>query len=150
MTDINDVLKQLPKDWFARPPMSGSVSTILSKNLMQAFQDDFIAYHMQSDGGEGRLGKIYVTLWPLSDSERLTKEYRFHEYMHPDLLAIGTADDAFIALDFSGGDIQWVVFPFGDFDLDEICTINDTFTGLLVSFIDNQFPEKARRLLLPK
>ena len=148
MSTIDDAMKALPKNWLPNPPLERRPEEILTNEFLGVLPNDFMEYHEKSDGGEGKLGALYLTLWQLKDIEVLTKEYGFQKHMYPGIIAIGATDDAFVAFDFSGEKGEWIVFPFGDFDLNEICKLGDSFSDVLMSLIKNIFSDKARKLLL--
>ena len=148
MIEIEDVVKKLPSSWIPSPALTTVTENVISNRTSKDLPHDFLKFHELSDGGEGKLKDIYLTLWPLADVEKLTKEYGFQEHMKPTLIAVGTTDDAFLAFDFTDNLGKWVVFPFGDFDLEELCEISTSFADTLVRFIDNRFPKKAADLLL--
>ena len=148
MSAIDDAIKILPNNWLPNPSLKWQPEDILTNEFLRVLPDDFMEYHKKSDGGEGKLGALYLTLWQLKDAEILTKEYGFQKHMHPKIIAIGTTDDAFVAFDFSGKKGEWIAFPFGDFDLNEICKLGDSFSDVLMSLIKNHFLDKARKLLL--
>lgn len=149
MNSLKNILTLLPPTWQPQPPLIDIEHARATSKFSNLLTDDFWAYHAITDGGEGRLGGLYLSLWSIQEMETLNPEYGFQEHMHELICAIGTADDAFIACDCRGGSTRWVAFPFGDFDLNEVCDVGVNFSELLDRFIKNQFPDSAKKLLLP-
>jgi hypothetical protein len=147
MTSLAAALDLLPRDWIRRPPATQVAlyqdSLALTKNLPK----DFWKFLSISDGGEGKVNAVYLSFWTLQEIRTLNGEYGFQERMHPDLCVIGTTDDAFVAHDFREKTEQWVVFPFGDFDLDEVCAISFTFVDLITAFVMSNFSDRVTKLL---
>ena len=110
---------------------------IVEEQLHIVFPEDYLEFLKWSNGGEGYIGKNYVSLWKVEDLEVLNREYQIQTYLSKGYLGIGT----------NGGGIcygfclekQFAIFkcPLGDLDINEITivanSIKDFFGNALVS-----------------
>jgi hypothetical protein len=144
---LETALSLLPITWASRLPSSKIAAYQDSLRVARYVSKDYWDYLKISDGGEGKVAGIYLSFWTLGEVQTLNSEYGFQDRMHPNICAVGTTDDAFVAHDFRSRTEQWVVFPFGDFDLCEVCQVSKTFPELIEAFANSRFPERATKLL---
>ncbi|WP_320200624.1 hypothetical protein RMR16_024695 (plasmid) [Agrobacterium sp. rho-13.3] len=145
MYRMRELLESMPANWHLRPPLRFGPA----EGLFQKLPGDCLEFFKYANGGEGKIGKVYLTIWQLDNLDDLNIGYGFHNHMHDKLIVVGTTDDAFVAFDFSEQKSHWVVFPFGDFCLGEVCTVSDSFSALLFAFLNNEFPDRAKKMLTP-
>jgi len=110
---------------------------IVEEQLHIVFPEDYLEFLKWSNGGEGYIGKNYVSLWKVEDLEVLNREYQIQTYLLKGYLGIGT-DGGGICYGFCL-EKQFAIFkcPLGDLDINEITivanSIKDFFGNALVS-----------------
>lgn len=110
---------------------------IVEEQLHIVFPEDYLEFLKWSNGGEGYIGKNYVSLWKVEDLEVLNREYQIQTYLSKGYLGIGT-DGGGICYGFCL-EKQFAIFkcPLGDLDINEITivanSIKDFFGNALVS-----------------
>jgi hypothetical protein len=87
---------------------------------------------LYSNGGEGLVGKSYVSLWKVEDFIELNDAYGVHDFA-PGLLIIGSdgGDKAF-CLDIRHDLMSFVSVPFIGMDLSEVSQCGDSFVEFLL------------------
>ena len=110
---------------------------IVEEQLHIVFPEDYLEFLKWSNGGEGYIGKNYVSLWKVEDLEVLNREYQIQTYLSKGDLGNGT-DGGGICYGFCL-EKQFAIFkcPLGDLDINEITivanSIKDFFGNALVS-----------------
>ena len=135
---MKNIIKDLERiGWNSNKETNLNDIGIVEEQLHIVFPEDYLEFLKWSNGGEGYIGKNYVSLWKVEDLEVLNREYQIQTYLSKGYLGIGT----------NGGGIcygfclekQFAIFkcPLGDLDINEITivanSIKDFFGNALVS-----------------
>ena len=97
--------------------------TVIEERLNAAFPQDYITLLKRSNGGEGYVGKNYISLWKVEDLPALNEEYQIQKYLSEKFLGIGT-DGGGICYGFCL-DKNYSIFkcPLGDLDIKEVVIV---------------------------
>ncbi|WP_246797611.1 SMI1/KNR4 family protein [Burkholderia perseverans] len=88
---------------------------------------DYKDFLLWSDGGEGEVGDLYLSMWTLSQLSDLNSLYLIDKRMSAKFLGIGTdGGDYCFALDLRGG-CEFVVVPLGALADDEVRRLDNSF-----------------------
>ena len=135
---MKNIIKDLEKiGWNSNKETNLDDISIVEERLHIVFPEDYLEFLKWSNGGEGYIGKNYVSLWKVEDLEVLNREYQIQTYLLKGYLGIGT-DGGGICYGFCL-EKQFAIFkcPLGDLDINEITivanSIKDFFCNVLVS-----------------
>ncbi|MFC2498495.1 SMI1/KNR4 family protein [Capnocytophaga granulosa] len=135
---MKNIIKDLEKiGWNSNKETNLNDIGIVEEQLHIVFPEDYLEFLKWSNGGEGYIGKNYVSLWKVEDLEVLNREYQIQTYLSKGYLGIGT-DGGGICYGFCL-EKQFAIFkcPLGDLDINEITivanSIKDFFCNALVS-----------------
>ena len=135
---MKNIIKDLEKiGWNSNKETNLDDISIVEERLHIVFPEDYLEFLKWSNGGEGYIGKNYVSLWKVEDLEVLNREYQIQTYLSKGYLGIGT-DGGGICYGFCL-EKQFAIFkcPLGDLDINEITivanSIKDFFGSALVS-----------------
>ena len=135
---MKNIIKDLERiGWNSNKETNLNDIVIVEEQLHIVFPEDYLEFLKWSNGGEGYIGKNYVSLWKVEDLEVLNREYQIQTYLSKGYLGIGT-DGGGICYGFCL-EKQFAIFkcPLGDLDINEITivanSIKDFFGNALVS-----------------
>ena len=135
---MKNIIKDLERiGWNSNKETNLNDIGIVEEQLYIVFSEDYLEFLKWSNGGEGYIGKNYVSLWKVEDLEVLNREYQIQTYLSKGYLGIGT-DGGGICYGFCL-EKQFAIFkcPLGDLDINEITivanSIKDFFGNALVS-----------------
>ena len=135
---MKNIIKDLERiGWNSNKETNLNDIGIVEEQLHIVFPEDYLEFLKWSNGGEGYIGKNYVSLWKVEDLEVLNREYQIQTYLSKGYLGIGT-DGGGICYGFCL-EKQFAIFkcPLGDLDINEITivanSIKDFFGSALVS-----------------
>ena len=135
---MKNIIKDLERiGWNSNKETNLNDIGIVEEQLHIVFPEDYLEFLKWSNGGEGYIGKNYVSLWKVEDLEVLNREYQIQTYLLKGYLGIGT-DGGGIGYGFCL-EKQFAIFkcPLGDLDINEITivanSIKDFFGSALVS-----------------
>ena len=135
---MKNIIKNLERiDWNSNKETNLNDIGIVEEQLHIVFPEDYLEFLKWSNGGEGYIGKNYVSLWKVEDLEVLNREYQIQTYLSKGYLGIGT-DGGGICYGFCL-EKEFAIFkcPLGDLDINEITivanSIKDFFGSALVS-----------------
>jgi SMI1 / KNR4 family protein len=135
---MKNIIKDLERiGWNSNKETNLNDIGIVEEQLHIVFPEDYLEFLKWSNGGEGYIGKNYVSLWKVEDLEVLNREYQIQTYLLKGYLGIGT-DGGGICYGFCL-EKQFAIFkcPLGDLDINEITivanSIKDFFGNALVS-----------------
>ena len=135
---MKNIIKDLERiGWNSNKGTNLNDIGIVEKQLHIAFPEDYLEFLKWSNGGEGYIGKNYVSLWKVEDLEVLNREYQIQTYLLKGYLGIGT-DGGGICYGFCL-EKEFAIFkcPLGDLDTNGITivanSIKDFFGNALVS-----------------
>jgi hypothetical protein len=95
--------------------------------------EGYRSFLLQSNGGEGFIGSLYLILWRVEELLEFCKAYRVEEYA-PGLFLFGSdgGGDAF-AFDLRNSESSVVLVPFVGMDLTLVDRLADNFLAFLVN-----------------
>ena len=135
---MKNIIKDLERiGWNSNKETNLNDIGIVEEQLHIVFPEDYLEFLKWSNGGEGYIGKNYVSLWKVEDLEVLNREYQIQTYLSKGYLGIGT-DGGGICYGFCL-EKEFAIFkcPLGDLDINEITivanSIKDFFGNALVS-----------------
>ena len=135
---MKNIIKDLERiGWNSNKERNLNDIGIVEEQLHIVFPEDYLEFLKWSNGGEGYIGKNYVSLWKVEDLEVLNREYQIQTYLSKGYLGIGT-DGGGTCYGFCL-EKQFAIFkcPLGDLDINEITivanSIKDFFGNTLVS-----------------
>ena len=134
---MKNIIKDLERiGWNSNKETNLNDIGIVEEQLHIVFPEDYLEFLKWSNGGEGYIGKNYVSLWKVEDLEVLNREYQIQTYLSKGYLGIGT-DGGGICYGFYL-EKQFAIFKcsLGDLDINEITivanSIKDFFDSVLV------------------
>lgn len=132
MSDINELLREFNREPFA----SDEAIKNASESIEAELPNDYIAFLLKNNGGEGMIGKSYVILWKAEELATMNKAYQVEEYA-PGLLLIGS-DGGGEAFAFDTRKIPWPVVkvPFIGMELQYATLIAPSFNSFLQTLAD--------------
>lgn len=134
MNDLKIFLKKFKSDTLL---LSAPANQADIENLQNTFKislpDDYKYFLYCSDGLQGHLGTLYLSLWSVNDILRLNALYAIQNRLGKNTLGIGTdGGDYCFLIDNSNGKSNLMVVPLNALDNDEKKYLSDNFTdGLL-------------------
>lgn len=129
---IDSLLNRIKETWLVSYTGS-SVDEInrLESNLKAKLPDEYKKLLMWSNGGEGYIGRQYISLWPISTIVSLNMDYSISTYF-PKVIGIGTdGGDECYGFDFSS---EHLIPPFIQVSLNDLS--DDSVTNLGSSMQD--------------
>ena len=90
---------------------------------------DYIDFLFWSNGGEGEVGKNYISFWRCGDIVQLNKDYGIQKYLTENFVAFGTdGGGECYAFDYSEPEKPKIIkCALGDLDINELRNVADTF-----------------------
>ena len=112
-------------------PAKSSELAELEQEVGVRLPSDYVAFLMESDGGEGEIGLNYVMLWRASEIAELNRAYEVFDHV-PGLLLFGSSGggEAY-AFDLRRPGYPIVRVPFVGMDLSTARDVADTFRGFV-------------------
>ena len=128
---MNSLAEKLTSEFNVNPPVSIEAIRQFEGESGMSLREDYAAFLMHSNGGEGFIGKGYASLWRLEDLAGKNRSYRVADYA-PGLYLFGSdgGGEAF-AFDMRSKERPIVRVPFVPLDLKEVQVLAPTFEGFL-------------------
>ena len=136
---MKNIIKNLERiGWNSNKGTNLNDIGIVEKQLHIAFPEDYLEFLKWSNGGEGYIGKNYVSLWKVEDLEVLNREYQIQTYLSKGYLGIGT-DGGGICYGFCL-EKQFAIFkcPLGDLDINEITIVANSIKDFFGSALGSE------------
>ena len=133
---MKNIIKDLERiGWNSNKETNLNDIGIVEEQLHIVFPEDYLEFLKWSNGGEGYIGKNYVSLWKVEDLEVLNREYQIQTYLSKGYLGIGT-DGGGICYGFCL-EKQFAIFkcPLGDLDINEITIVANSIKDFLGSVL---------------
>jgi len=135
---MDQIIEKINTNWNKNSKADKQSISTVESSLNFRFPDDYKAFLYWSNGGEGYVGRNYVSLWRIEDSITLNHEYQIQKYLTQNFFAFGT-DGGGICYGFVINDGFAVSkCPFGDLDINEVLKIAPSFSD----FIEKAFIEE--------
>lgn len=112
------MIERIAHQWHRRPGATLDVIRQAEASTHTHFPQDYLAFLVWSNGGEGYIGTSYLSLWQVEEVYQLNLDYQIAKYL-PDFLAIGTdGGGECYALNFTvnPNEPSLVRVPLGDLD----------------------------------
>lgn len=128
-------MNNFANDIFARfsgqPGASEQIVQLAEKDSGVRLPDDYRSFLMRSNGGEGFIGKHYLTLWMAQELHQKNTDYQVKEYA-PGFFMFGSSGggDGF-AFDMRSTPYRVMQVPFIGMSVDDAFFVADSFSKLL-------------------
>jgi hypothetical protein len=117
---MNEKINDFLQDFERNEPIAEATIKKLEAEINFIFPEDYFAFMMDSNGGEGSIGESYLTLWKIEDLEELNEAYGVQDFA-PGLLIIGSdGGDTAYCMDTRSESKPFVSVPFIGMDLSEV------------------------------
>lgn len=128
---MNSLAETLTSEFNVNPPVSIEAIRQFERESGMSLREDYAAFLMHSNGGEGFVRKGYASLWRLEDLAEKNRSYRVADCA-PGLYLFGSdgGGEAF-AFDMRSKERPIVRVPFIPLDLKEVQALAPTFEGFL-------------------
>lgn len=124
-----DFVSLLGTTWHRNPPGSALQLAHAEQATGRRLPDDYREMMLWSNGGEGRVGQSYLSLWSVGELATLNASYSIARWL-PQVLAIGSdGGDECFGIEFAGergGPVGYIWVPFGDLSRESIRTAGRT------------------------
>lgn len=133
MNSIETVFRLIEPHWYAEP---GATEEHIRKQeavLQVHLPEDYRLFLKWSNGGEGQIGDLYFSPWPVNQIKDLNVGYLIPRYL-PGVVGIGSSlGPLCFGFDyrFKPENPPFVSVPFGDFDFDSVVVLGETFQKAL-------------------
>jgi len=128
---MNSLTKKLTSEFNVNPPVSIEAIRQFERESGMSLREDYAAFLMHSNGGEGFIGKSYASLWPLEDLAEKNRSYQVADYS-PGLYLFGSdGGGGAFAFDIRSNEQPIVCVPFIPLDSREAQILASTFEGFL-------------------
>ena len=134
---MNSLAEKLTSEFNVNPPVSIEAIRQFEGQSGMLLREDYEAFLMHSNGGEGFIGKGYASLWRLEDLAEKNRSYRVADCA-PGLYLFGSDGgvEAF-AFDLRSNEQPIVCVPFVPLDLREAQIFASTFEGFFAVLSDS-------------
>ncbi|KML70866.1 hypothetical protein G033_02325 [Pectobacterium peruviense] len=121
-------------------PASDTEWETIESSTALIFPPDYREFMKWSDGGEGRLSHVYLSIWPSTQIVKLNQDYKINHYLGDRVLAIGSDGGSIcFLLDYRFTDTPtFASVNIGDLDPRKMKSIASTFTSALNLAISGQ------------
>jgi hypothetical protein len=123
---MENIIKKITEKWNFISAAELEQITAVENEFDVVFPEDYKTFLKWSNGGEGYIGKNYISLWKVENLITLNKEYQIQKYLSNNFLAIGT-DGGGICYGFNITDYIFFKCSLGDLDVGEIFVIAESF-----------------------
>jgi hypothetical protein len=141
---MNRAINAIAAHWFKNDGATGEQILEVERLLRFVLPEDYKVFLRWSNGGEGNLGRDYLSLWPIEQVGQLNEDYQIDRYL-PMVLAIGSdGGGECFALDYTTSATRPALIrvPFGDLDPDCCEVIGPTFREGLERLLTGQEREE--------
>lgn len=115
----------------ARPPAQASQIQAVEREFQLSLPEDYKAFLLEQDGGEGFVGEHYLELWSAAELLPLNRSYEIQE-LAPGLIAFGsTGGGEGFAFDTASEPQSIAQFPFIGLSREDALPVARSFTHLL-------------------
>ncbi len=123
--------KKLLATFNVNPPASADAIHRFEAKSGMRLPEDYVAFLMQSNGGEGFIGTNYATLWRLEELAERNEGYKVADFA-PGLFLFGSdgGSEAF-AFDKRSDGEQIVLVPFIAMELSKVRALATNFNGFI-------------------
>ena len=113
------------------PPVNADAIQQFESESGMRLRDDYAAFLMQSNGGQGFIGKGYTNLWRLEEIFEKNKSYKVTDFASGLLLFGSDGGGEAFAFDYTSEQRRIVSVPFVPLDMKEARTLALTFGSFI-------------------
>ncbi|PKX82696.1 SMI1/KNR4 family protein [Pectobacterium peruviense] len=138
--NIAQCILSITPHWHCHVPASDTEWETIESSTALIFPPDYREFMKWSDGGEGRLSHVYLSIWPSTQIVKLNQDYKINHYLGDRVLAIGSDGGSIcFLLDYRFTDTPtFASVNIGDLDPRKMKSIASTFTSALNLAISGQ------------
>ncbi|GFM67260.1 MULTISPECIES: SMI1/KNR4 family protein [Pseudomonas] len=131
--NIFQCISSLAPSWHVRTGASESVLRGIESKVGLALPADYKEFMKWSDGGEGKIKSVYLSMWPSIQILELNDSYKINSYLGGEVLAIGSDGGPIcFLLDYRfSKEPRFSCVNFGDLDPEEIKEIAPSFEAAI-------------------
>lgn len=128
---MQEIIKNVEKFWHKNEGCTDVFIANTEKLLRNRLPKNYKKFLHWSNGGEGKIGRNYISLWKVEDLQVLNSDYDIQNYLGAHILAFGTdGGDLCYAFDFAQNGVI-IKCGLGDLDSEEITVIDKNFEFFL-------------------
>jgi hypothetical protein len=137
---VSKSLEKLLTGFSAQPGATEQVLQTVEQALSMPLPADYRIFLLQSNGGEGFIGKHYLILWRAEELFQFNRDYQVDDYA-PGFLMFGSdgGGDGF-AFDKRTSPFRVMEVPFIGMSLNDAFFIADSFTRMLERMVETDGP----------
>lgn len=138
---MQDIINVISPTWYKKDGASSEQLEQLKSQLKFKLPFEYESFLTWSNGGEGRIGNNYFSLWNCEQVPRRNVSTQINFYL-PGVLGIATdGGDYCYALDYTISDTNppLVLVPLGDLDFTSFVTIGSSFIEGLRNLLTTDF-----------
>ncbi|AAN48696.1 SMI1/KNR4 family protein [Leptospira interrogans] len=132
--NITNIFKNV---WTIQPGTNLNTIQKIESIFKVTFPEDYKQILLWSNGGEGKVGNRYLSLWKIEELVQFNEDYQIKKYI-PEIVSIGTDGGEFCyAFDYRNNSNipNFIEVPLGDLDSNSIVTLGDKMTLVLQTWI---------------
>jgi hypothetical protein len=140
VNDMEPLINRAAAEWHKQPGAELATIHAVERATQKVFPDDYTSFLVWSNGGEGYLGTLYLSLWDVETIVQLNNDYQIVTYL-PELLAIGTDGGGLCyALDFTGAldNPSFIRVPLGDLDRSSVEVVGTSFRDGIEQLLNSE------------
>lgn len=131
--NIAQCILSITPHWHCRMGASGAIWDAIESRTKRVLPTDYKVFMQWSDGGEGKISHLYLSLWSSTQIVKLNLDYKINHYLGDNVIAIGSDGGSICFL----LDYRFTETPtfssvnIGDLDPREMTPIAPSFTSAL-------------------
>jgi cell wall assembly regulator SMI1 len=126
---MRDLIEKIKHTWSKGQETTESDIRRIETDFDVKLPDDYKEFLLWSNGGEGQIGGLYLSIWPIERLRELNEGYAINHYL-PGILGIGSdGGGKCYGLDYRDNAVapRFVQVPFGDLDFESLTVLGRTF-----------------------
>lgn len=130
---MQQLMDRLAPNWSKKPGATNGLIEKVEQALGFHLPEDYKAFVRWSNGGEGQVGNIYLSLWRVENIKELNEDYQIGRYL-PHVVGIGSdAGGECYAFDYRirGAAPAFILVPFGDLEPEAVNVVGSSFREAL-------------------
>jgi predicted kinase len=137
---MSELLTRITPFWYRNSGATEEQIQHVEQGLPFELPHDYKEFLRWSNGGEGKLGSTYLSLWKVEEISQLNNDYQITHYL-PNVLGIGSdGGSQCITLDYRANSAQpsLVKVPFGALETESITVLGSSFYEAVSKMINKQ------------
>ncbi len=137
-------MKESLASWYKVKPATAKEISDFERRSYLRLPKDYRNFLLQTNGGEGSVGELYLSAWSIKELEDLNVSYGVRDRLGASRLGIANDGDYCLALDYSGITMypSLIGFPLGGIDEAEIVLIGRDYCTGIMSIAAGEFTSK--------